>query len=134
MVKSPADFSIQLFDTPSLSSALSHDTAIERHGRISSRRKYARIRLVDTGVRTPSWSGADTTHSLAEPVPFIVLLEPLYLGLLPLSIVPTVLFLAPLCIAALIFAHYVTGQLSNLADKARVELEAAQRPDKSKSD
>jgi hypothetical protein len=50
----------------------------------TTRRKYARIRLSFAGVLTPPAS------SVVDDVPFILALEPLYFGVLPQSVIPTI--------------------------------------------
>lgn len=82
-----------------------------------SRTMFARIRLVDTGVRPPAAAAP------AEPVPFAVLLEPLYFGVVPASVVPIVAFLVPVVLcAAWVVAPFVNAQLARVADQARKEI------------
>lgn len=60
-----------------------------------TRLQYARIRLVDTGVRP-----APFAHTAAPAVPFTIILEPLFFGILPASVAPTLCFLLPIVIVA----------------------------------
>lgn len=50
----------------------------------TTRRKYARIRLSFSGVFSPPAS------PVVDDVPFILALEPLYFGVLPSSVLPTI--------------------------------------------
>ena len=83
---------------------------------------YARVRVVDAGVRTPT---ADDSHEHAtlEPISFIIVLEPLYFGVLPASVLPTVTFLAVVIIIA---AYWVVPPaqryLGVVADEVRKEV------------
>ncbi|EED80347.1 predicted protein [Postia placenta Mad-698-R] len=82
-----------------------------------SRTMFAHIRLVDTGVRPPAAAAP------AEPVPFVVLLEPLYFGVVPASVVPIIAFLVPVVLcAAWVVAPFVNAQLARVADQARKEI------------
>ncbi|KAI0673920.1 hypothetical protein C8Q78DRAFT_1076872 [Trametes maxima] len=87
----PADFFVDIH-SPQSADALLHN--MRHHSHVSdaplTRKKFARIRLVNTGVLTPSPENEGRT---VEPVPFIVMVEPLYLGVLPMSLLPTVAFL-----------------------------------------
>lgn len=91
----------------------------------TTRRQYARIRLVDTGVRTPSLHPSHSaTTSFPAAVPFVVTLEPLYLGVLPASVVPVLAFLVPLIIIASMMVSPVHLFLQGLATQARKEVES----------
>ena len=116
----PADFSIQILSPAELktrldlnSTALHPDSASPQ-----TRLKYARIRLVDTGIRAPSSGSAPN-----PPVPFIVRLEPLYLGILPASVLPVLLFLLPVvAFAALVMAPRIHRYLAAVAGDAKRDL------------
>ncbi|TFY77851.1 hypothetical protein EWM64_g6160 [Hericium alpestre] len=82
----------------------------------ATRRQYARIRLVDTGVRAPA------AHTAAPPVPFVLLLEPLYFGVLPASTAPLLALLLPVTGTAAILAQVVHRYLEQVAQRARVEI------------
>ncbi|KAJ7768471.1 hypothetical protein B0H16DRAFT_1308257 [Mycena metata] len=75
---SPTDFHISILDPRAAAALFLVPPAI---GAPSTRRKYARIRAVDAGVRTPG----------DEQVHFILTLEPLVLGVLPTSLLPFLL-------------------------------------------
>ncbi|KAI0789496.1 hypothetical protein C8Q75DRAFT_704067, partial [Abortiporus biennis] len=88
----PADFLIETFTPHQLASKLS----LPNLGSISdpslplTRRQYARIRVVDTGFTTPR-AKSISPHA----VPFAVRLEPLLFGVIPMTVVPTLMFLVP---------------------------------------
>ncbi|CAK5264366.1 unnamed protein product [Mycena citricolor] len=77
-----------------------------------TRRRYARIRAVDTGVRTPQlvpfwpysvWTGHVALSAAGTTsVPFTLTLEPLLLGALPAGLVPF-LFVAAVVLGVLIW-------------------------------
>ncbi|TFY59394.1 hypothetical protein EVG20_g7808 [Dentipellis fragilis] len=115
---SPADFLIDLYTPSALASRL-HPIA---HPKLPSsstltRRQYARIRLVDTGVRPPSPQPHPVPH-----VPFIVRLEPLLLGFLPASVAPILAFLVPVVGAATMLLPYIQRRVENAARRAREEI------------
>ncbi|PBK93440.1 hypothetical protein ARMGADRAFT_992133 [Armillaria gallica] len=108
----PADFLIDILDGESISSAKSSDPP--------TRLKYARIRLVDTGVLTP---GISVDRPAA--VPFTVVLEPLYFGILPASVVPTLYFLIPVVLLAAAALPWINAYLEDIALKVRREIRLA---------
>lgn len=114
-----------------------------------TRRKYARIRAVDAGVRTPGvvWvpslaallgmtrtpdtSGSAenaeaTTQTQVEPVEFILTLEPLLFGVLPASLLPFLLVATAVLLALAapgsVLARVQRG-VEGLVREARRELE-----------
>ncbi|EIW63847.1 uncharacterized protein TRAVEDRAFT_16119 [Trametes versicolor FP-101664 SS1] len=89
----PAGFFIDLYSPEDLPST----SPKTRTRHTLTRRKYARIRLVSEGVFTPSPANEGRT---VEPVPFIVAVEPLILGLVPESLLPTLLLLLALVVVA----------------------------------
>ncbi|KAG7451813.1 uncharacterized protein BT62DRAFT_880984 [Guyanagaster necrorhizus] len=105
----PADFLIDILDGDSITSAKSSDPP--------TRLKYARIRLVDTGVLTPGKSVDRST-----PIPFTVVLEPLYFGVLPASVVPILYFLVPVVLLAALTLPWINAYLESVALKARREI------------
>jgi len=80
--------------------------------------KYARIRVVDAGVLTPT---LDLPPS-AEPIPFFVVLEPLFLGVLPISLLPTACFLVPILFGTAVAIPWIIGYLDHVVQQARQEL------------
>ncbi|KIM69987.1 hypothetical protein SCLCIDRAFT_101313 [Scleroderma citrinum Foug A] len=108
----PADFLIELYSPDS-----------------STRTKYARIRVVDTGVPTPQIHPDDTDSRLSnlvevEPVPFILILEHLYWGVLPASLLPTICFLLPVLLAAAMAIPPITAYLDPFVRQAREDLKS----------
>lgn len=124
--QSPADFRIDLHPPPDLPLPLlaSNSTPPPTAGQYT-RHTYARIRLVDTGVRTPGRSPPAAFTAAAPAVPFLVVLEPLVAGALPASLVPTLLVLAALVPLAALVARALHGVLAAAARDARRELASA---------
>ncbi|KAK0465854.1 uncharacterized protein EV420DRAFT_1508316 [Desarmillaria tabescens] len=108
----PTDFLIDILDGDSITSAKSSDPP--------ARLKYARIRLVDTGVLTPGMSVDRPTA-----VPFTVVLEPLYFGVLPASVIPTLYFLIAVVLLAAVALPWINAYLEDVALKARREIRLA---------
>ncbi|KAG1886203.1 hypothetical protein F4604DRAFT_1969649, partial [Suillus subluteus] len=110
-------------------SRLPHQSAIEdasitephlsRTGLSTTRLKYARIRVVDTGVRTPT---PDFHPSAVHAIPFILILEQLYFGVLPASLLPTVCFLITVLTCAALATPWILSYLDHFIKQARQEL------------
>jgi hypothetical protein len=110
-------------------SRLPHQSAIDdasitaphlsRTGLSTTRLKYARIRVVDTGIRRPT---PDLPESAAQTIPFILVLEQLYLGVLPASLLPTVCFLIPVLSCAALATPWILSYLDHFIKQARQEL------------
>jgi len=130
----PSDFLIQLYDPEALAvhfgSALSRDSSMAK-----TRTKYARIRVVDIGIRTPT---AEYKALLRQgpikptPVPFMLILEPLYLGVLPATVVPSVGALILVAVVAGLAVPRVNRYLQEVA--AQVRQEASDSGDAMKQD
>ena len=120
----------------------------------TTRSRYARIRVVHAGVPTPGSRSYSHSHSPAlapqpqpQPripaphpgsaapangaverergtVPFIVILEPTYLGVLPATLLPTVGFLVPIVLAAAWFVPWATAYFEPFVRQAREDLKA----------
>ncbi|KAF9235137.1 hypothetical protein BU15DRAFT_78307 [Melanogaster broomeanus] len=114
--------------------------------RPATRSRYARIRAVDAGVLAPrsgaqqgprsntssSSSSSDVTPPpppppaslVVEPaaVPFIVILEPLYWGVLPASLLPAVGFLLPILLVAAMSVPWIIAYLDTYVQQAREDL------------
>ncbi|KAH9854357.1 hypothetical protein C2E23DRAFT_818407 [Lenzites betulinus] len=118
----PTDFFIDLYSPESLGAALYDGQGVPPRGAsdtASTRTKFARIRLISDGVLTPSPSNQNRT---IEPVPCIVIVEPLYLGVVPASLVPTLLFLFGLVgITGFVALPRISKHLFAIADRIRVE-------------
>jgi hypothetical protein len=117
----PAEFSIELYNPQALSARLSQldtpsSSGSDPSAPLTTRLKYARIRLVDIGVLT----SPRKHHPI--PVPFNLILEPLYFGILPASVIPILLFLIPVIILAGLLVPWVNGYLSKIVMKARDEI------------
>lgn len=83
----------------------------------STRRKYVRIRLVDTGIRAPH-----KRNMTVEATPFMITLEPLYFTVLPSSVIPTLLFLLPVVLVASFYVVPRThSYLQGIAEDIRSE-------------
>ena len=113
----PGRFRIDLYTPETLSRELSLPVSIAKPRAGRTRVRYARIRVVDIGVRPPS-----AKPSEPEPIPFILVLEPLYLGVLPATVLPTIMFLVPLVFFAGLAVPSVYRYLSRIAEKSREEL------------
>ncbi|KIO07025.1 hypothetical protein M404DRAFT_137399 [Pisolithus tinctorius Marx 270] len=92
-----------------------------------TRTKYARIRVVDTGVPTPQIQlgrpNPRLSDQVVEPnVHFILILEPLYWGVLPASQLPTVCFLIPVLLAAAMAVPRVLAYLDPFVLQAREDM------------
>ena len=76
-----------------------------------------------SGVFTPSPQNANRT---VEPVPFIALVEPLYLGVLPASLVPTLAFLfAVVTVAGTVVLPRVNRVVFAAAEQVKAEIVSA---------
>ncbi|KAI5118261.1 hypothetical protein M0805_008195 [Coniferiporia weirii] len=136
----PTEFDIALYTPTALLSHLQAllntissdpDPDLEPKLKSSSmtRVQYARIRLVDTGVRpplpplsSPSSTKPPRAHADADPVPFTLTLEPLLLGVLPSSLLPTLLLLVPALAAAALALPPTLRALEGVVVQARKEL------------
>ncbi|KAJ7733582.1 hypothetical protein DFH07DRAFT_134632 [Mycena maculata] len=101
-----------------------------------TRRKYARIRARDAGVRTPPsafpfsffpwFPFASVPSNLTAPedaqVPFVLTLEPLLLSVLPASLLPFLLLAAVVLGAAGAALPWVQAFIGGLVDEARKEM------------
>ncbi|KAI0348315.1 hypothetical protein BDW22DRAFT_1385538 [Trametopsis cervina] len=123
----PTDFYIQVFSPEELWAIHNATSApsipipsdMTQVAKPRTRRKYARVRLVDTGVRVP----AKEVHN-AEATPFMIILEPLYWTILPASVFSILLFLAPIVLFAALFVYPRTHDyLSKVAESVKSERE-----------
>ncbi|KAJ4471807.1 hypothetical protein C8J55DRAFT_459039, partial [Lentinula edodes] len=111
---SPADFGMNIFNPETTASRFA-GKPISPPAR--TRVKFARIRVVDAGIISPL-SGVTEVR----PVPFLVILEPLYFGLIPASIVPFLWVLLPTVFVSIRVAPYANAFLSDIAAAARREI------------
>jgi hypothetical protein len=85
----------------------------------TARLHLARIRLTQEGVRVPTAVGKEAD----EVVPLVVLLEPLVLGVLPVSVIPVGwTLLVVLGVVACWVLPSVWGRVEKVAERARREL------------
>ncbi|KAG0703627.1 hypothetical protein DFH29DRAFT_1068455 [Suillus ampliporus] len=134
LLQSPADFLLEIYGPEAILTRLSkpYRSAIDdasitaphlsRSGSSATRLKYARIRVVDTGIRTPTPDLNASAAQAVEPIPFILILEQLYLGVLPASLLPTVCFLIPVLSCAALATPWIIGYLDRFIQQARQEL------------
>jgi len=117
----PTDFSIHIYDVEQVSAHLG--LVLQAEAFPPRRVKYACIQAIDTGVR-PSHlpSHSNLPRSSSTPVPFILILEPLYFGILPRSILPVLAYLALTSIVAWVAAPKINNHFANLATQAKQEL------------
>ncbi|KAL0952013.1 hypothetical protein HGRIS_008662 [Hohenbuehelia grisea] len=136
----PTDFHIQVYTSRELRDYFVHrgvapelNTAHAIPPPVPVRFKYARIRLVNTGVLTPeahtdpsqASPSPDTQALDNEPVPFVLVLEPLHFGVLPGSVVPVLVLLVPILVFAVLAVPRLNVYLEKLAQEARKELGVA---------
>ncbi|KAI0370030.1 hypothetical protein BV20DRAFT_995650 [Pilatotrama ljubarskyi] len=117
----PAEFYIELHSPESLASVVpdANDVQEDPPNLSSTRRKYARIRVIHQGVLTPSRSNQNRT---VKPVPFEVIVEPLYLGVIPASLVPTLVFLLVLVgVTAFVVLPRIQAYVFAVASQVRSE-------------
>ncbi|KAL5533649.1 hypothetical protein ACEPAG_109 [Sanghuangporus baumii] len=137
----PTDFDIQLLYPGDLMAYMYsrfgvRDRSFEENNILSeenapdpSRTMFARVRLVDTGVRPPLRSKPDEllTPDYADQrtfdvVPFNIIVEPLLLGILPATVVPTIIFSIPLLVLAWFAYPHAVRYLEDIASEAKKEL------------
>ncbi|KAI0756203.1 hypothetical protein C8Q80DRAFT_15231 [Daedaleopsis nitida] len=127
----PADFYIDLYEpaalvrlvhapNASLPTPTSSSSAQAHAGQAQTRQQYARIRVVSTGVRPAPASPLDALSG--EHVSFVVTLEPLLFGVLPMSLLPTVGLISVVALLAAVFVFpRVHGRLAALAERVRAQ-------------
>ncbi|KAI0319490.1 hypothetical protein OF83DRAFT_1054909 [Amylostereum chailletii] len=85
---SPADFSITFYTPFELAALFSHSSTLSSSP-LKTCQRYARIRVAHTGVRPPAQRDVKN-----PPVPFVLILDPLYLGVMPASVAPVLALLS----------------------------------------
>lgn len=93
-----------------------------------TRTKYARVRVVDIGIRTPTaeYKALLLQSSIKPtPVPFMLILEPLYFGILPATLLPTVGLLILVVIVTGLAFPMVNRHLQAIAAQVREEIRDA---------
>jgi hypothetical protein len=105
---------------PIVSSATAPSSSARTDTMARRRLHLARIRLKQEGIPVP---GTQQREHREEGVPLVVLLEPLVLGVLPASVLPTVVTLLVLLgVMACGVLPYVLSVLGEVVEKARREL------------
>ncbi|KAJ8509226.1 hypothetical protein ONZ45_g8583 [Pleurotus djamor] len=118
----PAKFDIQILSASMLAELLETNPNHTWKGnpqkvfKISTRTRYVRIRVVDTGVVTPK--PGPTSSPLQAAVPFTLILEPLYFGFLPASVTPILLLVLPVIASAFIIIPKLLVYFESLAHEA----------------
>ncbi|KAF9068761.1 hypothetical protein BDP27DRAFT_1448144 [Rhodocollybia butyracea] len=112
---SPADFGISILNPEATASRFAGSLAVPPAPAMT-RVKFARIRVVDTGVISPMSGLLEV-----RPVSFIVTVEPLYLGLIPASLIPFLWTLIPVVLVAALMVPYIHTYLQKVAERAKSE-------------
>ncbi|KZT27500.1 hypothetical protein NEOLEDRAFT_90272 [Neolentinus lepideus HHB14362 ss-1] len=125
----PTDFRIIIDSPPPFATLASPAEASSTRILPSTRMKFAHIILTHTGIRPATHFDSSTKMTL-EPVPFVIVLEPLYLGVIPASVTPILIFLIPLIGLASLAAGYVWAYLDTLAGQVVQDIHDARDRDK----
>ena len=106
---------------PVVSSASATAPSVRTDTMTPRRLHLARIRLKHEGIPVP---GTQQREHREEGVPLVVLLEPLVLGLLPASVLPTVVTLLVLLgvLACSVLPYVLKSVLGEVVERARREL------------
>ncbi|KAF4573552.1 hypothetical protein EYR36_008070 [Pleurotus pulmonarius] len=120
---SPADFDLRIYDAQGLRNALGDRVppTHEQNVKVSpARARYARVRAVSTGVFTPK-SPSSASSKQRTSVPFALILEPLYFGVLPISLASTLLLMVPVVASAIILVPRIIAHFEGIVSGARRE-------------
>ncbi|KIY49101.1 hypothetical protein FISHEDRAFT_42090, partial [Fistulina hepatica ATCC 64428] len=115
----PVDVFLDIFDPEAASTHLQEQQyeASQTSDMKQTRNKYARTRLVNIGVPVPG------RHVEDAPVPFMLILEPLHLGILPESVIPTLIFgICVLSLTSYFVVPWVQRYLESVVRDYRREL------------
>jgi hypothetical protein len=113
----PTEFSIDIFSHSDLANYLSiGPTAMEKDVGMTYQ-TYARIRARRTGILTPGTSYVEPPN-----VTFHIILEELVLGLIPASLIPTLVFAAGVVGAVGMLVPRLNSWFEKIAVEARAEL------------
>lgn len=121
-VKFPSDISIRIYDPQALATRLLGSEPPSGPHTPLTRRKYARIRAVDVGVLAPAATPSDVSPFKPLHVPFAVVLEPLYYGVLPASVVPVIMLIVLVSITAGLGVPKINKYLQGVVVQARREI------------
>ena len=117
--KYPVQVSLKLH-RPIVSSATAPSSSAHTDAMAPRRLHLARIRLEEEGIPVPGTRQSDHRE---KGVPLVVLLEPLVLGVLPASVLPTVVTLLVLLgVVGCGVLPYVLSMLGEVVERARMEL------------
>jgi hypothetical protein len=89
----------------------------------NTRRKYARIQLVFTGVLTPR-ARPPPPEAITRIIPIFLKLEPLLFGFLPESLVPVIWFMIPVVIIGAVAASKANKYFQSVVEEAKKEVAA----------
>jgi hypothetical protein len=117
--QSPADFYLDTFAPTELADVY-RLTLPNPDIQTLTRTQYARIRVVNTGIRTP-WPGVNVTAPPPD-VRFRVICEPLLLGILPQTLLPTIVCLIAVIAVASTMVCPINRYLGRLSDEVRDEI------------
>ncbi|KAF8910205.1 hypothetical protein CPB84DRAFT_1743643 [Gymnopilus junonius] len=105
------------FDPQSLQVFADQNIAIEA---TETRRKYARIQFVHTGVLTP-WASNKLDDTSRYTVPIHIIVEPLHFGVLPSSVIPVVCSIIAVIVVGLPIAARINRYLYGIVQHVRVQ-------------
>ncbi|RDB29446.1 hypothetical protein Hypma_016085 [Hypsizygus marmoreus] len=128
-----ADFSLDIYDPEKVVTHFGlEDLTTYISSRPKTRRKYGRIRVVNTGVPTPAPpSHHNPIHDrlASPPVPIILILEPLYFGVLPPTVIPVLLYLVLAIVIGALLVPIFNGYLEDVAVQVKKELNESAKHD-----
>ncbi|KAF8435664.1 hypothetical protein L210DRAFT_107282 [Boletus edulis BED1] len=138
----PVDFEIALYSPQEVLARHSDSEGAPPHAhasvppRSTTRSRFARIYAVHAGVATPTLEleqapsprspppPSHVAHAVHATIPFIVILEPVYAGVLPATLLPTIGLLIPIVLVAVALVPWITASLEPCVQQAREELKA----------
>ncbi|KIM35632.1 hypothetical protein M413DRAFT_347306 [Hebeloma cylindrosporum] len=112
----PTQITMDIYDPTSLGAFTTKGTSSNTTTMTKTRRRYARIQMVHTGVLTP---GIVLDDNSRYNVPFILTLEPLYFGVLPESVLPVVCAILCVILLGLPIAAKINGGLQTVVLEAK---------------
>ncbi|KDR85832.1 hypothetical protein GALMADRAFT_218910 [Galerina marginata CBS 339.88] len=112
----PTDISMKIYNPGSLGAFATRDPGITLS---KTRRKYARIQMVHAGVLTPAANnvGDDASRYL---VSIYLVLEPLYFGVLPSSVIPVLFAIVAAIVIGLPIAWKINTYFQSIVQKAKM--------------
>jgi hypothetical protein len=85
--------------------------------RSKTRRKYARIQFIHSGVLTPTSEPLNDVSRYQLPI--VVTLEPLHLGVLPSSVIPVLIAILVTIVCGAPLASKINHYVQSIAQKVR---------------